>query len=250
MKSFINVYSYKCLLGPQSKNSEIIGNLAAWQVGKKSHFANLALFDENDIKFLQQYGPCNFHYLTHANYELLWAYGFKVKKTKLNSTCINLNELSYVGRKYHGIRGAINKNAKLHFTIQDNFNDIKDIKDMIEIWSNDYTKNYFRDFSGKNTFFYKNNFHRDCNNIFVYDDKKLIAFASLSPGKNSSYIIGKSLFKDYAGLSEYTDDLIYKKVYKLGTRIVNLGQSKGGIATYKDKWPNTYSIIHYDGNII
>lgn len=248
MKSFINSYSYKCLLGPQSKNAKIIGNLACWTVGKKHHFTNIALFDQNDIGYLKAFGPANFHYLSEDNM-LLLKQSFKVQRIKLNSCCIEMDKLLYVGRKYHNIRGAINKNKRLNLTIQDNYNKIEDVKEMLSEWSNVIAQKYFRDFSGKNYFFYKNNFHIGCNNIFVYDQDKLIAFASLSPGEYSSYIIGKALFNRYVGLSEFADDLAYQKAILNGTKIVNLGQSKGNIASYKDKFPGSFNIIHYDGNI-
>lgn len=251
MKSFINIYSFKCLLGQQSKDVEIVGNIAKWTVGKKHHLTNLSDFNDQDIKVIQDYKPCNFHYLTPDNIKILQSNNIKIEKTKLNSTCIDLTKnLSYAGRAFHGIRGAINKNSKLNLMIKDKFDHLNDVKNMIEEWSNNYTDKYFRDFSGKNMFFYKNNFHQDCHNIFIYDQSKLIAFASLSPGEESSYIIGKALFKEYPGLSEYADDLAYQKAISCGTKVVNLGQSKGGIADYKNKFPNTYSIIHYDGKII
>ena len=247
--SFINKDSFKCLLGVQSKNAEIINNIAKWSVGAKKHFTNLSLFDNNDLLFLKEYGPSNFHYLMPKNIELLTLNNFKVDKRKLNSTCIILENLAYVGRQYHGIRGAINKNKKLNLTIQDHFNDLSDIKEIINEWSTNYASKYFRNLSGKNTYFYKNNFHKDCNNIFIYDQSKLIAFASASVGDSAAYIIRKALFKQYPGLSEYIDDLTYKKAALSGTKVINLGQSIGNVAKYKDKFPNTYSILHYDGNI-
>ena len=247
--SYINHYSYKCLLGVQSKNIQEIGHLATWTVGKKKHFTCLGVLDLEDIKFLTVFGSTNFHYLSEENMLLLKQH-FKIDKGKLNSCCINMDSLHYIGRKYHGIRGAINKNQKLNLTIQDHFNSLQDVKEMLEEWSNVIANKYFRDFSGKNYFFYKSNFHLDCMNTFVYDQDKMIAFACLSPGEYSAYIIGKALFNRYPGLSEYVDDLAYQKAIQAGTKIVNLGQSKGNIAKYKDKFPNSYNVIHYDGSII
>jgi len=249
MNSFINNYSFKCLLGQQSKNIEIIGNLASWTVGSKHHFTNISLFNQDDVNYILSWKPANFHYLSEENM-LLLKQASKITKTKLNSCCIDLEKLAYVGREFHGIRGSINKNKKLNLTIQDNFNKIEDVKEMLEEWSNVIAQKYFRDFSGKNYYFYKNNFHIDCNNIFIYDQDKLIAFASLSPGQYSSYIIGKALFNRYPGLSEYADDLAYKKAIANGTKVVNLGQSNGDIAKYKNKFPGSYNILHYDGKII
>jgi hypothetical protein len=248
MNSFINPYSYKCLLGPQSKSAQILNHLASWTVGQKHHFTNIQVFDQADIEYLHTWQPSNFHYLSEENLNILKQH-FKVYKTKLNSCCIDLSQLAYVGRSYHGIRSAINKNKKLNLTIQDHYNDLNDVKIMLKEWSETIGAHYFRDFSGKNLFFYKNNFHLECHNIFVYDQGKLISFASLSPGEYSSYIIGKALFHQYPGLSEYTDDLAYQKAIINGVKTVNLGQSKGSIADYKDKFPGSYNILHYDGSI-
>ena len=251
--NFINSFSFKCLLGPQSHNIEIIGPIAKWKVGKnkiKTHIANLGVFDSNDVSFIKGLGPVSFHYMMPENIDILKKAGLDIGKVKLNSTLIELDKLNYVGREYHGIRGAINKNAKLGLSVQSTFNNLSDVEEMIEEWSNNYTDNYFRDFSGKNYFFYKSGFHLGCQNTFIYDNDKLIAFACLSPGENSSYIIGKALFKSYPGLSEFADNEAYKKAAINETKIVNLGQSKGNIAIYKNKFPGSYSILHYDGAII
>jgi hypothetical protein len=250
MQSFINKYSYKCLLGPQSKEVDIVGNIAKWKVNKKHHFTNLEKFNADDLSYLKTYGPSNFHYLTDDNFALLKSNGFTVSRTKVNGTYINIENLSYSGRKYHGIRGSINKNSKLKLTIQDNFNKIEDVKAMIDEWSKNMGEKYFRDFSGKTFYFYKNNFHLDCDNTFIYDGPNLIAFATLSYGEYSAYIVGKALFNRYPGLSEYADDLAYRKAAARGTKIVNLGRSIGKLGDYKNKFPNAYSALHYDGNIL
>lgn len=250
-ENFINKFTYKCLLGPQSKDIKEINNIAAWKVQKKNHFTNLNDLDTNDISYLKTQDSFNFHYLTENNMNFLKTNGFKVSKTKLNSCCIDLNNYNYTGKKFRDIRNAINKNTKHNFTIQDNFNDIKDVKEMLNEWSEVLAEKYFRDFSGKNYFFYSNNYHLNCLNTFVYENNKLLAFATLSPEINgsSSYIIGKALCNKYSGLSEYADDLAYQKAIKLGVKKINLGQSKGAIATYKNKFPNAYNVLHFDGTI-
>jgi hypothetical protein len=250
MQSFINEISYKCLLGPQAKNVQVINNLVSWQVGKskvKQHFTNLNAFSQLDIDYLKTF-PSNFHYLTPENMELL-KLNFKVDKVKLNSCCLDLTKLNYTGRKYHNIRGAINSCVKANLTIQDNYNDINDVKKMLDRWSEEIGAKYFRSFSGKNLYFYKNNFHLTCNNIFVYDQENLVGFATLTKGEYSTYVIGKALFTKHKGLSEYVDDLAYRKALTDGTTVVNLGQSKGKLADYKDKWPGSFNILHYDGSI-
>lgn len=249
--SFINKYSWKCLLGSLSKDPKVIGNIATWYVGKnkiKKHFTLLGDLNNNDVLFLKEYGSCNFHYISENNL-LILKESFKINKSRYKSTIIDITNQQYIGRKYHGIRGAINKNSKLGLTIQSNFNNINDIKSMLDQWSDDSAEKYFRDFSGKNLFFYKQNYHINCLNTFIYDKTKLVAFSSLSPDESSSYIIGKALCKEYPGLSEYADVISYKRALNKNIKTVNLGQSKGGVGSFKNKFPNTQEIIHYDGKI-
>ena len=250
--NFINKYSWKCLLGSLSKDPNIIGNLATWYVGTnkiKKHFTALNHLNEQDILFLKEYGESNFHYLNEDNINILNNH-FKIRKSKMKSTIIDLTKQQYNGRKYHGIRGAINKNKKLNLTIQDNFNKIEDLEIMLNFWSDELADKYFRDFSGKNLHFFKQNYGNECLNTFIYDKDKLIAFSSLSPNDPSSYIIGKALCNRYPGLSEYADHISYEKAFKMGIRSVNLGQSKGGVAYFKNKFPGTYEINHYDGKLL
>lgn len=247
--SFIDKYSCTVLLGPMSKNFTKHENIATWLVGKKWHFVAYNDLNQNDINILSGIASeFNFHYMTDSNLAFLKNH-FKVDRGKGNSTCIDLTKLSYVGKKYRDIRNYINRNEKLGFEVLDNYKDINDVKVMIEEWSDVLCQKYFRDMSGKNVFFLKNNFHKDCLNTFVYDSKGLISFACLSPGTNSSYIIGKALCNRYPGLSEYTDNLSYQKAIVNGTLMVNLGQSKGHLADYKNKFPGSYMIQHFDGEI-
>jgi hypothetical protein len=248
MISFINPVSYKCLLGPQSKNAQIIGNIASWTVGKKHYFTNIEPFSQVDIDYIAAWLPANFLYLSEDNINALKPL-FEIKKQKAKSYCINIENLNYSGRPFHGIRGAINKNAKCNFTIQDHFNDINDIKDLIKEWSEIMADKYWQNHAGKNVFFFANNLHAGCRNKFVYDNERLVAFATLCYGEYAPYIVRKTLFNRYPGLTDYVDDLIYREAADEGTKIVNLGQGEKGLADYKSKFPGAHTIIHYNGSI-
>src|SRR5690606_34869327 len=121
--SFINKYSWKCLLGSMSHSYEINNNLAIWKVGKNkvvTHIAALDILTDLDIDYIKNNLGCSFHYFDQYNLDILYE-NFKINKRNLESTCLDITNLNYIGRKNHGIRGAINKNKKLNFTIENNF---------------------------------------------------------------------------------------------------------------------------------
>jgi len=249
--NYIDDVSWKCLLGPRSKNIQNNNGIFTWSIeGKKrnNHFTtdrDLTIDDINKIQY-----PCNFHYLSQNNM-LFVKQHFKINTQKKQSTSIDISNMNFSGRKYHGIRGAINKCKKINLSLENNYRDFKDVLAFINEWSDTCADKYFRDNSGKNVYFLKNNWHSNCINLFVYDKDKLIALSILSPNNlgNSSYVIGKSLCKSYPGLSEFTDVEVYKKALLSGTQIVNLGQSEKGLIFYKEKFPNSSSYIHYNGSI-
>lgn len=195
--------------------------------------------------------PANFHYISQENLDFLKA-NFVVDRSKKKSVILDLTDFSLAGGAMKKVRQTFNKCAKNNFEILDNYKNIDDVKDMIEEWSNDYTDKYFRDFSGKNFYFYKNNFHLECINLFVYSGPDLVSFGTLSPSENEgcSYIIGKALFKRFYGLSEYTDILLYEKGIKQGVKFVNMGQAEKGLMFYKNKFFHAIEEVHYDGDII
>ena len=254
MHSFINKYSAKCLLGPMSKDYKFNGSLFTWKVMKKSHFTIVDdLLNDDDINTLKnslkEYDSIGFHYILEDNLKILQKH-FKVNRTKLKSSITTVNDLKFCGKKLRRFRNYINRYKDL--TILDNYVNHQDVADMIDNWSNTSAQKYFRDFSGKNNFFMKNNFHKDCESVFVYKDEKLISFGVASPvidGK-CSYIIGKALCLEYPGLSEFTDIKLYDKILnKYGSFDINLGQAKSGLEFYKGKFPNTRFEVHYDGKI-
>jgi hypothetical protein len=247
MSNYINHQSFRCLLGVQSKDIQIFDNLFLWKVGKKQHFAIEDKLTTENIKIIQQYAPSNFHYMDQDNLDIL-KHNFKVDKSKDISIIINIEDLSFRGNQYKNIRHALNRSSKEGFSLETNYRDISDVKKMVNEWSNEYTEKYFRDNSGKNFFFYKNNFHKDLISLFVYKEKDLVAFGTLSQPVNgfSSYVLGKALYKRHYGLSEFAD----VELYKLGQGIthVNLGQATKGLLDYKTKFPHTKE-VHYAGSI-
>lgn len=249
METFINKYSWKCLLGKQSKNINEENEIYTWEVGKKKHFTTSKILNEEEIKNLKDR---SFHYLSEDNINILKQY-FKIKKEKKVSVIIDLDKFNISGNENKSIRHCINSAKKNNLIVQDNFDNINDVKIMLNEWSNVLAEKYFRDFSGKNEYFYSNNFHNDCINVFIYNidnnNKTLVSFATASPDKEScSYIIGKALCNRIYGLSEYTDYLLYQKLIDLGFKNINLGQAVKGLLHYKMKFSGARQIIHYDGN--
>jgi len=242
--TYINDYSWKCLLGKQSKNIEIKDSIYFWDVNKNHHFCTSKNLIESDLDGLENKG---FHYMTPENLSLLKT-KYKVNKSNLISVCIDLDKFKISGKSNSGIRHSINSAKKHNLTIKESFNDINDVKKMLNEWSEVLAEKYFRDFSGKNHYFYQNNFHKDCVNLFLYDKDDLVAFASASPEKdNCSYIIGKALCNRIHGLSEYADYLLYNKLIESGVSVINLGQAKGGLYKYKRKFSGSFDIVHHDG---
>lgn len=245
--SYIDRYSWRCLLGKQSRNIREINDIYFWEVGKtKKHFCTNKILTPQDIPLLLDH---SFHYLSEDNANFLKQY-YKIQRGKNLSTLIDLSQLSLEGGERKKLRQSINKIKKLNLTIQDNFNHIDDVKGLIEEWSNVLAQKYFRDHSGKNTYFYQNNFHQGCINAFIYDQDKLIAFATASPQQPASYIIGKALCHRYAGLSEYADYVLYLKLLENNITLIDLGQTEGGLVQYKGKWPGATTYNFYNGKVL
>jgi phosphatidylglycerol lysyltransferase-like protein len=247
--SFINKYSFRCLLGVQSKNIISENEIFSWKVGTKQHFSTSRQLETNDLGFLKSICPSNFHYLSESNMLFLKEH-FKTYKDKSVSIIVDINDLSFSGSQFKSIRHCLNKCGKNELTLENNFRDLNDVKKLIKEWSEEYTDKYFRNLSGKNTFFYKNGFHQDCLNLFAYHGDNLVAFGSASPPVNGegSYIIGKSLYKRFYGLSEWIDVELYKRAQNIGMHTINLGRATKGLLSYKSKFPHVPE-IHYNGSI-
>ncbi len=247
MNSYINDYSWKCLLGKQSKNISTINNIYLWEVGKRKHFCTNKILTLEDFELIKNRA---FHYLSIENCIFIKQH-FNITRDKQKAVVIDLSKMEFKGNDFKSIRHALNRAKKYELTQETNFRNINDIKDMIEDWSNNLALKYFRDFSGKNLYFYQNNFHKNCLNVFLYDKDKLVAFATASPKVNNSstYIIGKALCNKYYGLSEYADYLLYQKCLQNETTLIDLGQTTGGLIHYKTKFPGAFTYEYYNGKI-
>jgi hypothetical protein len=226
--------------------------LFLWKVNKKQHFVVEDKLTTENIKIIQQYAPSNFHYIDQDNLEILKS-NFKMDKSKNTSVIVNTEDLSFRGNQYKDIRHALNRSSKEGFSLETNYRDLSDVKKLIEEWSTNYTEQYFRDYSGKNFYFFKNNFHQGLISLFIYKENDLVAYGTLSQPKDgySSYVIGKALYKRHYGLSEFADIELYKLGQKLGQPINHVNMGCGGgrqLLNYKTKFPHT-KVIHYDGSI-
>jgi len=249
--TFIDRYSWKCLLGPQSKDIKENKLLSTWRVRNKTH---IVLFEPlEDTNILENYIPLSFYYIELEDLNKIKKV-YKVKSTKVNTTCIDLTKIDDLKkRKYKSLRRKINSCKEYNLEILDDYKSINDLYEMIKIWNADSGDKYFRNFSGKNKYFYSSGFHKDCINSFCYDKGKLVAFGSLSPNNNgnSSFIIGKALNYKYNGLSEFLDFSLYKKAIRQGVKVVNLGASYStGIKNYKNKWFGSFEKFCYEGKIL
>jgi len=252
MESYIDKYSWRCLLGKMAKNITETDTYATWTVNKTRHIIIFKSLEDKDLDWIEQYIPCNFHYFSTADTELLKS-RFKIIRSKGMSVMLELDKtLNPTGKRYRGIRNKINRFKTLQLSVLDNYKDFNDIKNFIINWRENYAEKYFRDNSGKNLHFYMNDFHYNCISSFCYDDDKIMACGTLSPPKNgySAYIIGKALYKENPILSEFIDFSLYKKAYELGTRFVTLGfSSNKGLLLYKQKFPGLTTYVEYSGTI-
>ena len=246
---FINEQSFKCLLGAMSKNVIIYNDMYMWQVKSKQHFCTAKKLSINDLDYLKGIIPFNFHYLSEENM-LFLKQNFKVSRDKIESIVLNISDLTLSGSKYKKIRNAYNYCEKQNFTILNEFKSIDDVKTMIRDWSDNYSDKYFRNMSGKNLFFFRSGYHERCINIFIYSDNQLLSYGSLSQpiDGESTYIIGKALYKRCHGLSEYTDLKLYELAQSLGIKRINMGQALKGLMFYKSKFPGSMEEISYHGS--
>lgn len=242
-RSYIDHDSWHCLLGKMSKNIIKTDIYASWTVNKTNH---VVIFQTNNFSWIDQHVPCNFHYFSKQDIEILQS-RFKVSKTQSPSVILDLEQtLNPVGKKYRGLRNRINRFENQEIEVLDDYKDFSDIEKFITEWRNEYSLKYFRDNSGKNRFFYFCDFHKNCINSFCYSGDKLVAIGTISNPKSgfSSYIVGKALYKENPVLSEFIDFSLYRKAYNVGARYVNMGfSSNKGLLQYKDKFPG---LTHYN----
>jgi len=246
--SFIDKYSWKSFLGTQAKNITINKTYAYWNTSKAT---NVVLFKGfRSFKKIESLTPFTTYYLNEHMIKKL-SYRFVVEKHRTKSTIIDISKLKITGKKNKDIKWAINNINKKNIVIEDNYRKIEDVEFMIKNWKIDGAERYFQDRSSKNIYFYKNNYHEGCINIFCYDADKLISFGTLSPSEKgySSYILGKALFNEYKGLSEYTDVMLFKKGLEFGIKEVDMGDGGKNLKNYKNKFSSAREEIFYHGKI-
>ena len=247
---YINKYSWKSFLSSQSKAVLEKDGIFCWKTRKNNQLSADHPLTPADLPTLISLAPFNFFYFTAEDVAFLKDNGFSVSARKDPDITIPIKDINLAGRKYKDIRNSINKCIKQNFSIQHYFNDYKDILEMLRLWSSTSGSRKFQDRSGKHKYFFSNNLHKDCINVFVYDKDKLIAFAVISPGDdrgNASYVIGKALNIYFPGLSEYTDNLAYKLAEAAGIEYVSLGGGDKSMRNYKMKFPGAMALESYDG---
>lgn len=261
--NYINEYSWKSFLGSGAKKITELGKFRHWETQKKRQLIKLGALEESDLIILKDLIPFSFFYFDKEEIKILEKLeeeGYEISYHKDPDIILPIEKLDYSGKSYRDIRWAINKCSKMGFEICDEFKKFEDIEIMIKKWGNSSAEKYFQDRSSKNKFLFKNNWHKDCLNTFIYDKENLIAFAVLSPpdeNNSCSYIIGKSLCllsnnngQKYSGISEYADYLAYCKAQNAGAKLANLGGGAKGACLYKLKFPGAFKSDTWDGKII
>ena len=246
---FITKESSKCMLGILSKNICDKDDVVSWTVRGKNH---VVIIDDNvssnTISRLKDVKKANLHYLSDNSVNELSKF-FKVKIQRGISVIIDVDCLDFSGKKNKQFRNYLNKYS--NFEVVNHLKKPTDLKIMIKDWSDNMGEKYFRNMSGKNVYFFNNNYHLQCENVFVYDDDMLVAFGVTSPVRNgaNSYVIGKALSHKYPGMAEFVDMKMYKYLFnKYGPFSINLGQGSGGLLKYKMKFPGARQQIHYHGS--
>lgn len=246
--NFINKYSWKSFLSIATKDVKQENGFYWFKTQKSKQLLKDRPLEKSDFEFLKTLMPFNYFYFSLDDINLLQT-EFKIEKGKDPDIGIEIQDLSLRGKKYRDIRNYLNR-YEGKFEILDNFKDIKDIYKMLERWDDTCGDKYFQVRTGKNRYYFSNNFHKGCINTFVYDKDDLISFAILSPGECSSYILGKALCLDYHGLSEFTDMVAYKKANLNGVKVVNLGGGSRKLREYKKKFPHSFENETYDGKVL
>lgn len=237
------------MLGRASKEIRDNADIYSWKVNGKNHLMFGRGLVESDIDYLKGFLPFGFYYAEEGNLDFLRKH-FKVKREKSYAIEIDIENIDLSGKRYKNIRNAINKAGKYGIEFFDNYKKIEDVEIFIDRWEDTSGENKFRSFANKNIYFFENNLHIGCINLFGYIGDKLISFGVLSNREYSAYIIGKALCYDYPGLSEYTDLKLYEKARGSGVKMVNLSGGTNRVVFYKKKMQNTTGVLEFDGKVI
>lgn len=247
--SYVDKYSWRGFLGPQSKDITFRDMYAYWRTPKAT---NVVFFDGfSDFSLVDELLPFTTYYVNSSLFnKLKERYEFSHRRTR--STIIGIDSLKITGRKMRNFRWAINNVSKMNLTIEEDYRSIDDIREMIKKWKLFAGEKYFQDRSSKNIYFYGHRYHEGCINLFCYDKDKLVSFGILSPPNKgySSYILGKSLYNEYKGLSEYTDIMLFRKGIENGVINVDMGDGGKDLMFYKNKFSSSREEIFYHGKIL
>lgn len=238
MHRFINQYSGKTFLSKVAKDLTFTDDFMSWKIQGRQQVICAQEITENNIETLTNFLPTNMFYLTPPEFDLIKS-KFKIaNKTKENNVVVDLEQLTFSGKHHKDIRNYINRCKNLNLSIESELKKPEDLRVMVARWSETLGEKYFQDRSGKNVFFIESNFHKDCHNIFIYDQDRLIAFAILSPveDEHCSYIIGKTLCKDYPGITEYCDFVAFETAVLAGAKKISLGGGSPNLIKYKLKF--------------
>lgn len=243
-----NNLTWKTFLSSVAKDITEHDGICSWRINKNTGVIFTRPIKTEDMDYINGLAPFSTYYIPENEVELLRK-SFKIKATKDHSVVIPIDNLSLKGNKVARIRWAVNHNSSKNFIMSDSLNSMEDMFEFLKRWDDTCGDKYFQVRTGKNKYFFKNGLHNDGISLFVYDDKKLIGWGTLSnPDENgySSYVVGKALCLDYSGLSEYIDVKLYEKGLQCGVKYVNLGGGVDGVVSYKLKFPGAYILKTYD----
>lgn len=248
---FIDTYSWRLFLSSAAKNIQSENNIHSWEIKGNKQTVFSREITESDLNYLEKLIPFNFFYLDKKQIDLLKKIG-QVKTSKDPNTMIQIAEkINLPGHKYGGVRHSINCAKKYNLSIENNLKQLDDVNKMLDVWKETSGLRHFQVRIGKDKFFFKNQFYKDCLTLFFYDQNDLVAYSILSPPINgySSYILGKALCLKYRGLSEFADIITYENAWQNGVRYVNLGGGGKKLRQYKMKFPGAIGMESYDGKI-
>jgi hypothetical protein len=250
---YIDKYSWRSFLSTSAKNIEEKNGIYYWDINKRKQVLIDRALKNTDIQILKDILPFSFFYFQIEDVLLLKKH-FSISKKRDPNIFIPTNTIENLkGRKTRGIRHSLNQCKNLDLSFKENFTDYNDVLKFINVWKYSCGNKYFQSRTGKDKFFFKNSYHKNCINTFLYDKDRLIGYSVLSPPNDkgySSYVLRKTLCLEFVGLSNYIDIFTFKKGKDLGVKGISLGGGSKKVRNYKLKFPNAIECDTYDGKAI